>query len=418
MTAQLLASLDVGTSKVCALVAELVDDNKYEILGVGVTPAGGMKGGAIVDVDQAAAAIQTAVEQAERSAGYEIGTAFVGLAGAEVASHNTTGAVGVSGHRGIDQDDIDRALDAAHAIPIPHNREVLHIIPRSFIVDGREGIRSPIGMHGFRLEVEAHIITATKTAMQNLTKCVESAGVMVEQFVVNPLASAEIALTDAERELGVVTCDIGGGTTDLAVFIEGNVWHTAVLAAGGQYITSDIAQGLRLPHDVAEQVKIEHGSAYSTVSDQSEVFRVRPFGHEDQIDISCGELSEIIEPRAEELFELLLQEIKRSGYGGLLPAGVVLAGGTARLPGIRELASRVLGLPVRIAQPKDLRGLVDQVRGPAFATSVGLLNWAVRETTIAASKPLHVFSRPDIQSANGGRSWAVAVGKFLGRLAP
>jgi len=420
MTQDLLACLDVGTSKVCAFVAEVRDDTDYEILGVGVTPAQGIRGGMIVDVEQAGDSIQTAVEQAERSAGYEIGKAFVGLAGAEVRSHNSRGHVPISGHRTIDQDDIDGALDAAHAIAIGHNREVLHIIPRNFVVDDQEGIRSPVGMHGFRLEVEAHIITASKNAIHNLTKCVESAGVMVEQFVVTPLATAEVALTDAERDLGVVSCDIGGGTTDLAIFIEGNVWHTAVLAVGGQYITNDIAQGLRLPHDVAEQIKIDHGSILVNDQDPDAVFSVRPFGHEDPIQLSHDDLAEIIEPRVEEFFELQLQEIKRSGYSGLLPAGVVLAGGTAMLPGICELAKDVLGLPVRIAEPHDLRGLVDQIRGPAFATSIGLLNWAVRETLFSPKGPSRLLGGSDRMNpnGNGGSSLTGVVRKFLGRLAP
>ncbi|MFQ5410262.1 MAG: cell division protein FtsA, partial [Anaerolineales bacterium] len=380
MDEPLLTAVDVGTSKVCTLVAELIDEDLFEIIGVGIVPAAGIRKGMIVDVEQASSCIQAAIRLAERSSGYQIGAAFVSLAGAHISSVNSHGVVGISGHRGIDEDDVDRALDAAQAIAIPHNREVMHIIPRGFAVDGQDGVRSPLGMHGFRLEVEAHIVTAAKTSVQNLTNCVENSGVGVEQLVLNPLAAAEVALKETEREMGVVVCDIGGGTTDLAIFIEGNVWHTMVLSVGGSHITSDIAHGLRLPIEIAEGVKKEHGHAWHRNVDASEHVNVRPFGSDAPIQISRAELAHIVEARVEEIFMLVLQEIKRSGYDGLLPAGLVLTGGTARLPGIRAVAGDVLGLPVRVAEPEDLHGLVDQVHGPEFATSVGLLNWAVRET--------------------------------------
>ncbi|MBI4315434.1 MAG: cell division protein FtsA [Chloroflexi bacterium] len=388
MDAPLLTAIDVGTTKICTLVAEMVSETEFEILGVGLEPARGMRKGVVVNVDEAGAAIRESVAKAERTAGFEIGQALVSLAGSHIASVNSHGVVGISGQRGIEQEDIDRALDAAQAIAIPHNREVLHVIPRGFTVDGQEGVRSPLGMHGFRLEVEAHIVTAATSSVQNLTKCVESAGVQVESYVLNPLASAEVALTDTEREMGCIVCDIGGGTTDLAIYIEGNVWHTMVLSVGGNHLTSDIAHGLRLPADLAEKIKIEYGSARARDIDPSELFSVTPFGEEQPVQVGKVDLAMIIEARVDEVFNLVLQEIKRSGYDGLLPAGIVLTGGTAQLRAIRSVASEVLNLPARVAAPENLRGLVDSLHGPQFSTSVGLLKWAARETLAAARAPL------------------------------
>ncbi|MDP6584880.1 MAG: cell division protein FtsA, partial [Anaerolineales bacterium] len=287
---KLITAIDVGTTKVCVLVAELLVTDEYEILGVGVAPSKGLRRGVVVNMEEAKMSISEAVEAAERSAGYEIDSAFVSIAGAHIDAINSHGVVGISGESIITQDDIDRALDAARAIVIPHNREVLHIIPRNFIVDGQEGIRMPLGMHGFRLEVEAHIITAASTTVKNLSQCIEDAGVVVEQFVLNPLAASEASLTDTERDLGVVSCDVGGGTTDVAIFIEGNVWHTAVLPVGGNNITADVSHGLRLPVAAAEEVKIAHGHACTQEVDSSEVFRANPFGHEQPIEISRSKL--------------------------------------------------------------------------------------------------------------------------------
>lgn len=377
----LLVGLDVGTTKICALVAETDDAGQLRILGVGLEPAHGMRKGVVVNVEEAGQAIASAIENAQRSAGFEIGAAFVSLAGSHISSANSRGVVGIGGgSHGIDQDDVDRALDAAQAITIPHGREVIHVIPRGFTVDGQDGIRQPLGMHGFRLEVEAHIITAAATSVQNLTKCVEAAGVQVEAFVLNPLASAEVTLTDTEKEMGVAVCDIGGGTTDLAIYIDGNIWHTLVLSVGGNHITSDIAHGLRLPADVAEKVKIEYGHAVAADVLLTDTFTVQPFGEDRPVQVSRADLATIVEARVEEMFSLILQEIKRTGYDGLLPAGIVLTGGSSQLPGIRKVAAEVLNLPSRVAAPQNLQGLVDKLTGPAYSTSVGLLHWAQRES--------------------------------------
>src|SRR5450759_526077 len=376
MDEPILVGIDIGTTKICTLVARVESERSLRILGVGIEPSQGIKKGTVVDLATASQAVARSIDKAERSSGLEIHSALVSLAGAHVSSVNSRGVVGISG-RVIEQDDIIRALDAAQAVAIPHNREVIHVIQRGFIIDGQDGIHMPIGMHGYRLEVEAHIITASAATVENLRQCVAASGVTVSQFVLNPLASAEVVLSETERQMGAVVCDIGGGTTDMAIYIEGDVWHTMVLAVGGNHITSDIAHGLRLSISQAEDLKKQHGYAMESEVRAEETFSVRAFGEEKPVQVSRAELANIIEARVEEIFQLVLQEIKRSGYDGLLPAGMVLTGGSSNLPGIRQLARAIIGLPVRIAQPENLIGLVDQLHSPAYSTSVGLLYWAL-----------------------------------------
>jgi cell division protein FtsA len=302
----------------------------------------------------------------------------VGLAGAHISAINSRGVIAVNrGERGIQPTDIQRALDAARAVPIPHNREILHVIPRSYTVDGDEGVRDPLGMQAYRLEVESHIITGATSSIHNLVKCVQATGVGIDALVLEPLASGEAVLTDVEREMGVVLADIGGGTTDIAIFIEGSIWHTAVLPTGGEHITNDIAIGLRTPFTTAEELKIKHGHARPESVNPNEAVDVVAFGEGERQSVPRHFLSQIIEARVEEIFDLILQEVKRSGYDGLLPAGVVLCGGTADLAGIRDLAREILNLPVRIGAPQDLHGLVDILGSPAYATSTGLLQWGL-----------------------------------------
>jgi cell division protein FtsA len=375
MDIPIIVGIDVGTTKICTLVARIENDGQLRILGVGIEPSKGINKGTIVDLSAASQAIGRSIEKAERTSGLEINSALVSLAGSHVSSSNSRGVVGISG-RTIDQDDVIRAVDAARAVAIPHNREVIHVIQRGFVVDGQEGIRMPIGMHGYRLEVETHIITAAAATVENLRQAVASAGAHVSQFVLNPLASAEVVLTETEREMGVVVCDIGGGTTDMAIYINGDVWHTMVLGVGGYHVTSDIAHGLRLPVPQAEETKLQHGHALLSEVGLEESFLIRPFGEDGPVQVSRNDLAHIIEARVEEIFSLVMQEIKRSGYDGLLPAGMVLTGGVSALPGIRKLASRVMGIPVKIAKPEGMMGMVDQLHSPAYATSVGLLRWA------------------------------------------
>jgi cell division protein FtsA len=371
---EIIAGIDVGTTKICTLVGRVEDDKSIRILGVGIEPSEGIRKGVIVDLGAASQAITRSVKKAESTSGLEITSALVSMAGAHVSSINSRGAAAVNGNV-IEQYDIERALEQAQAVAIPYDREIIHVIQRGFSVDGQDGIRNPKGMHGYRLEVEAHIITASAASVDNLRQCVGAAGVEIQQFVLNPLASAESVLTEQERQMGVAVCDIGGGTTDLAIYVNGDVWHTMVLAVGGNHVTQDIAHGLRLPLAQAEDVKKQQGHAVRAEVGAEEYFSIRPFGEERPVQINRKELAEIIEARVEEIFALTLQEIKRSGYDGLLPAGMVLTGGASALPGIKRLASRVLNMPVRTAQPENLLGLVDRLNSPAYSTSVGLLRW-------------------------------------------
>jgi cell division protein FtsA len=373
---EIVVGIDVGTTKVCTLVGRIEDEKSIRILGVGIEPSAGIKKGTIVDLDAAAQAISRSVERAESTSGLEITSALVSMAGAHVSSVNSRGSVGISSGV-IEEYDVLRVLEQARAVAIPHDREIIHVIQRGFTVDGQDGIRSPIGMHGYRLEVEAHIITASNATVDNLRKCVEESGVQIQQFVLNPLASAEVVLTEQERQMGVAVCDIGGGTTDLAIYVDGDVWHTMVLAIGGNHVTQDVAHGLRLPIAQAEEIKKQYGHAVRGEVGADEYFSMKPFGEERPVQINRQDLAHIIEARVEEIFRLTLQEVKRSGYDGLLPAGMVLTGGTSALPGIKRVASEVLGLPVRTAEPENLVGLVDRLNSPAFSTSVGLLRWAL-----------------------------------------
>ncbi|MDM8519285.1 cell division protein FtsA [Anaerolineales bacterium HSG6] len=376
-----VVALDIGTTKICTLVAEVgpPPENSMRIVGVGTVPSKGIRKGVVVNVGEVTSAITESLQLAERTSGYEIASAYVGLAGAHISAINSHGVVPVSrGERGIHPVDVERALEAARAIDIPHNREILHIIPRSFKVDDDDGVRDPIGMQAYRLEVEAHIVTGATSSIQNLVKCVQNSGIEIDALVLEPLASGESVLTDIEREMGVVLVDIGGGTTDIAIFIEGAIWHAVILPTGGEQLTNDVAVGLRTPFSEAEQIKLKFGHALPDSVRPQETVTVTMFGGDGNQEVSRQFLSEIVEARTEEIFEMVLKEIKRSGYDGLLPAGVVLAGGTAELPGIRDLARDVLGLPARTGDPQNLQGLVDSLQTPAFATTVGLLEWGIK----------------------------------------
>jgi len=373
---EIIVGIDVGTTKVCTLVGRVEDDKSIRILGVGIEPSEGIKKGVIVDLGAASQAITRSVKKAESTSGLEITSALVSIAGAHVSSVNSRGAAAVNGNV-IEQYDIDHALEQAQAVAIPYDREIIHVIQRGFSVDGQDGIRNPKGMHGYRLEVEAHIITASAATVDNLRQCVGAAGVEIQQFVLNPLASGETVLTEQERQMGVAVCDIGGGTTDLAIYVNGDVWHTMVLSVGGNHVTQDIAHGLRLPFQQAEDVKKQQGYAVRAEVGSEEYFSIRPFGEERPVQINRKELAHIIEARVDEIFSLTLQEIKRSGYDGLLPAGMVLTGGASALSGIKRVAGNVLNMPIRVAQPENLLGLVDRLNSPAYSTSVGLLRWIV-----------------------------------------
>ena len=371
----IIVGMDIGTSKVCTLVAKAEGRNRYHILGVGIEPSKGIRKGAIVDLNLATRSIRRSIEKAQRTSGMEISAAFVNLADTDAKSTNNRGVIGVSGNM-ITQSVIDRALESAKAIPLEHNSEIIHVIQRGFVVDGNDGIRTPIGLYGYRLEVEAHIISAEESSIENQNQAVNQNGVQVLNYVLNPLASGEAVLSETERQMGVIICDIGAGTTDIAIYINGDVWYSKVLPIGGDLITSDIAAGLRLSTEEAEEVKKLNGYAIQEHIDEDEYFVVHAFGTNEPIQVSRQTLAHIIEARVEEIFYMVLQEMKRSGYDGLLPAGMVLTGGTSLLPGIQELANNIMKMPVRIAQPENVYGLVDQLKSPAFSGSVGLLHWA------------------------------------------
>lgn len=370
----IIFGLDIGTTKVCALVGE-VREGRLRIIGLGVEKARGMRKGMITDVGEASLAIAAAIEKAEQTSGYALSRAVVSMAGEHIQSTNSRGTAAIGRNNdGISSEDIDRAMDAAQAISLPHNRQIVHIVPRHFTIDDHDGVRNPLGMHGFRLEVETHIVTAATPALMNLAKCTDSINLQAEEFVLNVLASGEAVLEPTEREMGVIVADIGGGTTDIALYMQGMVWHTRVIPVGGNHITNDIAIGLRVPFEVAEQVKLRYGDCRPHEIDSDSIFTVEPFGGE-KIQVGRQDLAYVVEARVEEMFQLILQDIRRSGYDGLLPAGIVLTGGTAQVRGISQIAQRVLGVPARVASPKNLVGLVETLHNPAYATSVGLLRW-------------------------------------------
>lgn len=378
----LVIGLDIGTHKICTIVGQVRRDDIF-VIGVGIEPSRGMKRGVVNDISALTTAISASVHKAEKSSGYQIKRAFVSLAGNHIASLNSRGAVGIPPQRSVAVEDVEKAMEAARAIAIPHSREVLHVIPRSYSLDGQDRVRSPLGMHGFRLEVEAHIITASSTSVANLEQAVEAAGVLVDRFILNPLAAGDVILTEQEREMGVVVIDIGGGTTDLAIFIEGTVWHTAVLGIGGDLVTNDITYWMNVSFELAEAVKLRHGQAYARTVNPLDTFLVEPFGDGMPIEVKSSELADVIEARIEEIFEKVLQEIKRSGYDGLLRAGAVITGGCSQLPGVAEVATRILKCPVRLAKPEKLTGMAEVLKNPSYSTSVGLLRLGLQMDTAA-----------------------------------
>ncbi|MBA3471483.1 MAG: cell division protein FtsA [Herpetosiphonaceae bacterium] len=376
-----IVGIDVGTTKICTLVAEVHDTGKVNILGVGLTPSKGLDKGVVVNIDEAVNAIATSVEKAERLSGYRIGTAYVGIAGRHISSLNSRGVVAISrpDHE-ITRTDVARAVEAAQAIAIPTQREVIHVIPRAYIVDGHEGIRDPVGMAGYRLEVETHIVTGEVMAIQNLIKSVERAGVGIDDLVLQPLASGAAVLTEEDKNRGVVLVDIGGGTTDIAIFIGGGIWHTVVLPIGGAHFTNDLVYVLHTPHNTAEYLKLKYGSASptETIPEELDGIDTDTFSPGERQQVSRQLLNEILLSRAEQLIEMIGAEIRRSGYEGLLPAGIVLTGGSAQLPGLEELTRDLLGMPVRIGVPGNLTGLAEAIDSPPYATGVGLVRWGLR----------------------------------------
>jgi cell division protein FtsA len=381
---RIIVGIDVGTTKICTLVGQVDDHGGLRVIGVGVVPARGVRKGVITDIEEAAQAIGEAVQKAERVSGHTISEAYVAVGGSHISSQNSRGVVAIGkGDRPVDRDDIERAMESAQAVAVPHNRRIIHSIPREFIIDGQDGIKNPLGLMGFRLEVEAHIVTGAVTSIQNLIQCMERNNIEVLDLVLQPLASAEAVLTDEERSMGVALVDMGGGTTDTAIYVEGSVWDTLVFAVGGNHITTDIAMGLRTPFATAEDIKIRYAHANPGAVDPNEVIEITTFGEDNLRTISRQELCKIVALRTDEMFDLIAREIKRSGFDSLLPAGVVITGGTAGLRGIREFAAQKFQSPVRIGMPRRLQGLTEAISSPAYATSVGLLLWGMKEETAA-----------------------------------
>jgi cell division protein FtsA len=400
---RVIVGIDVGTTKICVLVGELDRDGKLNIVGVGTCPSQGLRRGVVVNIEETVTSIAAALDRAERLSGKKIISAYVGITGSHIDSENSKGFVAISpSHRDIEQNDISRAFEVARAIAIPANREVIHVIPRGYVVDGQEGIKNPIGMSGYRLEVETHIITGAVSSIHNLIKCVQKANVEIEDLVLEPLASGEAVLAEGETDLGVALVDIGGGTTDIAVYTDGAIWQTVALPVGGNQITNDIAIGLRLPFGVAEELKLTYGHCDPSAIDDDDMIDLGQFMSNCNDLVPRKLLAEIIEARVEEIFSMVHEEIKKSGYDGLLPAGIVITGGSAELPGILDVAGQILDLPARIGSPLGLHGLADSISRPAFSTAVGLLLWGLRHTSlmIEEDEPA-VDGAPDMLSRFG-----------------
>ncbi|CAG0940711.1 Cell division protein FtsA [Gammaproteobacteria bacterium] len=372
---RLLVGLDIGTSKVVAIVGELQEDNSLEVIGFGMHASRGLKKGVVVNIESTVNSIQRAVEEAELMAGCEIHAVYTGIAGSHVRSLNSHGIVAIR-DREVTRSDVDRVIDAARAVAIPADQKILHVLPQEFIIDGQEGIREPIGMSGVRLEARVHMVTGAASAAQNIVKCVQRCGLEVEDIVLEQLASSHAVLTDDEKELGVCLVDVGGGTTDIAVFNSGAIRHTAVIPIAGDQVTNDIAISLRTPTQYAEEIKIKYACALSQLATAEETIEVPSVGDRPSRRLARQTLAEVVEPRYEELFGFVRDELRRSGFEEMVAAGVVLTGGSAKMEGAVELAEEVFHMPVRLGLPQHVRGLGDVVRNPIHATGVGLLLYA------------------------------------------
>jgi len=381
---ELIVGLDIGTTKIAAIVGE-VSEEGIDIIGIGTHPSRGLRKGVVTHIDNTVASIRRAVEEAELMAGCEISSVYAGIAGGHIRGFNSHGIVAVKDGE-VRQSDIARVIDAAKAVAIPMDREIIHVLPQDFVVDGQDGIKEPLGMSGVRLETKVHIVTAAVTSAQNIIKCCHRCGLQVADLVLQPLASAEAVLHPDEKELGVALIDIGGGTTDITIFCDGSIVHTSVVPIGGNHLTNDIAVGLRTPSADAEKIKQRWGCAVTSMVDSDEQIEVPSVGGRAARHLSRRILCEIIEPRVEEMFMLAQREIAKTGYEDLLASGAVITGGTTILEGMPELSEEVLGLPVRRGSPRGIGGLVDVVRSPKFATSVGLVLHGARQTEHAQVK--------------------------------
>ena len=373
---RMIVGLDIGTSKVVAIVGEVSPEGKLEIVGIGSHGSKGLKKGVVVNIDSTVKSIQRAIEEAELMAGCQIQSVYAGIAGSHIRSMGSHGIVAIRDGE-VYQPDIERVIDAAQAVAIPADQKILHILPQEFIIDAQEGVKEPLGMSGVRLEAKVHLVTCAVNAAQNIEKCIKQCGLGVDDIILEQLASSYSVLTEDEKDLGVCLVDIGGGTSDIAIFTEGAIKHTAVIPIAGDQVTNDIAMALRTPTQNAEEIKIKYACALASLAGDNETIKVPSVGERDDRSLSRQALAEVVEPRYEELFTLIQAELRRSGFEELIPAGVVLTGGTSKMEGVVELAEEIFHMPVSIGKPKQVSGLADIVRNPIYATAVGLLQYGV-----------------------------------------
>ena len=394
----LVAGLDIGTTKICCVTAEPGEGGSVIVTGVGISPSTGLKRGIVVDLDATVQAIEDAATKAARQSGRDIYSVYAGVTGEHISSLNSHGVIAITNaDREIRPEDVERVEEASRVIVIPPDRRILHAIPRAYAVDGQNGIKHPVGMSGTRLEVETHIVTGAQTFLENVEKCVSRAGLALEEMVLEPIAAAEAVVSSDEKDLGVCVVDIGGGTTDVGVFYEGEIYYSAVLPIGGNHVTNDVAQLLRVAVDEAERVKIKYGNASADAVSEEEKFPITQIGRSEPRHLRRRALCEIIEARMQELLQMVQKEIRKSGVSDLLPAGVILTGGGSLLKGTQDVASEFLGMPVRFGRPGHISGLADAVAGPEFATAVGLLLFGAHHTATrrqaAAASPFGSLSR-------------------------
>lgn len=394
-----IVGLDIGTTKICCIIGERTPEGGVDIIGLGQFPSRGLRKGVVVNIDSTVESIKSAVEEAEMMAGFEIESAFVGIAGGHINSLNSHGIIAVKGKEVIDKD-VERVIEAAKAIAIPLDREVIHVLPQEYVVDNQDGIKDPLGMAGVRLEAKVHIVTAAVTSAQNIVKCVNKAGLDVQDIVLEQLASSESVLSADEKELGVAMIDIGGGTSDMAIFFQGAIKHTSVLTIAGSQMTNDIAIGLRTPNNEAENIKHSYGCAFSPLVRADETIEVSSVGGREPKTVSRQILSEIIEARSKEMFDMLDMELTNSGYRDIITSGIVLTGGASAMEGIADLAESVFQCPVRIGTPIGLGGLIDVVNNPMYATSTGLIQYGLKADSTGKTRQLQgrnmfekIFSR-------------------------
>ncbi|WP_211824651.1 cell division protein FtsA [Kistimonas asteriae] len=374
---RMIVGLDIGTSKVVALVGEITDSGDIEVIGIGSHPSRGLRRGVVVNIESTVQSIQRAIEEAELMAGCQIHSVYAGIAGSHIRSLNSHGIVAIR-EREVTRADMDRVIDAAQAVAIPADQRILHILPQEYVIDTQEGVKEPLGMSGVRLEAKVHLVTCAVNAAQNIEKCIRRCGLEVEDIILEQLASSYSVLTEDEKELGVCLVDIGGGTTDIAIFTEGAIRHTAVIPIAGDQVTNDIAMALRTPTQFAEEIKIKYACALTQLAGADETINVPSVGERPPRELSRQALAEVVEPRYDELFTLIQAELRRSGFEELIAAGIVLTGGTSKMEGVVELAEEIFHMPVRLGVPQTVRGMSDVVRNPIYATGVGLLHYGLK----------------------------------------